>query len=103
VTEDPEGTSYAIEYIVRVDAENPTVARVRWNFAGIDEVKSVRLGLGSNKFHNFSGTGKLEVRAPDEILWTPQSPYAHLEYIPPRCIIDGFRTRASMHMQHPTG
>lgn len=72
-------TTYSIEYQVRIAERNPTVARVRWELAGIDEIRRIRLTLREDRFYDFSGTGSLERRGND-LIWTPGSPYAHLEY-----------------------
>lgn len=72
-------TTYSIQYRVRINEKNPTVARVRWNLTGIDEIRKIRLTLRGDHFFDFSGSGTLE-RQGSNLLWTPASPYAHLEY-----------------------
>lgn len=71
--------SYSMEYQVRISESERDVARVRWKFAGIDEVEYARLDLAEGRFFDFSGTGHLEQKG-DELLWQPGKPYAHLEY-----------------------
>jgi hypothetical protein len=71
--------TFSIDYIVTISAKAPAVAHVRWELAGIDEVKALRLRFpadrikrvhGSGKFHPFDGG----------LLWEPGGPYAHLTY-----------------------
>jgi hypothetical protein len=74
----PEAT-FSIDYIVTITAKAPEVAQVRWELAGIEEVKTLRLRFpadrikgvhGSGTFHPFDGG----------LLWEPGGPYAHLAY-----------------------
>ena len=74
----PEAT-FSIDYIVTISTKAPEVAHVRWELAGIEEVKDLRLRFpadrikgvhGSGKFHPFDGG----------LLWEPGGPYAHLTY-----------------------
>ena len=72
-------TTYSIEYVVRISADRPSVARVRWNLAGIDEVRRLRIELDGERFRDFEASGQLEKRERD-VIWRPSGPYAHLEY-----------------------
>lgn len=72
--------TFSMEYLVRIDAADPTTARISWKFAGIDEIAYIRLGIDRGDFFDFSGTGTLEEPSPEEIVWTPRSPYARLDY-----------------------
>lgn len=71
--------TYSIEYLVRISPQRPRTAEVRWNLAGIDEVKRIRLEIDGARHRRFRGSGDLEV-GEDEVLWYPGGPYAHLEY-----------------------
>ncbi|MGH7821934.1 MAG: hypothetical protein ACREQ9_19400, partial [Candidatus Binatia bacterium] len=71
--------TYAVEYQVVILEDAPTVARIRWKLAGIDEIVSLRMDLRGGRFYDFSGTGELEEHG-DELVWRPRGPYARLEY-----------------------
>jgi hypothetical protein len=64
---------------VRISTTQPTIAEVRWDLAGAEEVRRFRLRLDGNRFSDFSGTGRLEEDG-DDLVWTPGGPYAHLRY-----------------------
>ena len=46
-------------------------------------MKHIRFGIGGGEFYDFSGTGIIQETSPKEILWTPGSPYARLDYSVP--------------------
>ena len=72
-------TTYSIQYHVTISDARFTTARVRWELAGINEIARVRIRLDGDRFFDFAGTGSVEERG-SEIVWTPASPYARLEY-----------------------
>ena len=72
-------TTFAFEDVVRIFPEKPSVARVRWNLAGIEEIRRIRIELEGKRFREFRASGELE-RRPQEILWRPNGPYGHLDY-----------------------
>jgi hypothetical protein len=71
--------TFTVVYTVMIAADDPGVARVRWDLAGIDEVRRVRLRADPRRFSEFAASGRLEERA-DEVAWWPEGPYAHLTY-----------------------
>ncbi len=71
--------TYSVQYTIEVDAAAPARARVRWQLAGIDELERIRFRFDPSRFENFGGSGIVERRR-DEILWTPNGPYAELHY-----------------------
>jgi hypothetical protein len=71
--------TFSIDYIVTVSKAEPGIARVRWELAGIQEIKRFRLRFPASRFAAFQGTGTLEPDN-DGLLWTPGKPYAHLSY-----------------------
>jgi hypothetical protein len=75
----PSPTTYAIQYHVTISARRFATAAVRWQLAGIDEIRRVRLRLDGNRFYAVRGSGTVE-RNGSEIVWTPGGPYARLEY-----------------------
>lgn len=75
---DPQPT-YAIEYTVRISANRPRTAHVRWSLAGAEEVTRLRLEIDPERHRDFRGSGDVKV-SDDEVLWYPRGPYGHLEY-----------------------
>lgn len=71
--------TYSVQYTIEIDARTPARARVRWQFAGIDEIERIRFRVDPSRFEGFSGSGAFERRR-DELLWTPGGPYAELRY-----------------------
>jgi hypothetical protein len=71
--------TFSVTYTVEIPSAQATWALVRWELAGIDEVKRIRLRFDPERFDAFEGTGLLERRR-GELLWTPNAPYAHLTY-----------------------
>jgi predicted metalloprotease with PDZ domain len=71
--------TFAIDYIVAIAADDPTVAHVRWELSGIDEIDDLRLRFAPDRFEGFSGSGSLE-RSEGFVRWVPGAPYAHLRY-----------------------
>ncbi len=71
--------TFSVTYTVDVTSPATGTALVRWELAGIDEVKRVRLRFDPERFDGFEGTGVVERRR-GEIVWTPNGPYAHLTY-----------------------
>jgi hypothetical protein len=71
--------TFSVDYIVSISQRQPAVARVRWELAGIEEVKHLTLHFPAGRFDHFGGSGTLE---PIEggIRWVPGGPYAHLTY-----------------------
>jgi hypothetical protein len=72
-------STFAIDYRVEILPGSTTVANVRWNFAGIDELRKLRIKVDRERFYDFSGTGVLRQDG-DELIWWPRGPYAHLDY-----------------------
>ena len=70
--------TFSVGYTVTIEPDNPTVARVRWDLAGVDELERVRLSVDDG-FSDFAASGTLERRDRD-LLWWPGGPYAHLTY-----------------------
>lgn len=68
-----------MRYTIEIDPASPARALVRWDLAGIDEIERIRLRFDPARFANFVGSGSFERRR-DEILWTPNGPYAELRY-----------------------
>jgi hypothetical protein len=71
--------TYGVDYVVRVSARDPGRARVRWLFAGIDEIESFRLVFRDDRTTGVTGTGRLAWQG-RTLHWTPGGPYAHLGY-----------------------
>ncbi len=71
--------TFSITYTIEIRAAEPERARVRWDLAGIDEVKRIRLRFDPERFVSFEGSGTLERRR-GEVLWFPDGPYADLSY-----------------------
>lgn len=71
--------TFSIDYIVTIPATTPQIARVRWELAGIQEVRSFRLRFPAERFEAFEATGKLQP-SDEGLVWTPGKPYAHLSY-----------------------
>ncbi len=74
--------TFSVTYTVTVDAGNPTVARVRWDLSGIDEIERIRLAPQPDRFGTFTASGRLERRHGD-LLWWPDGPYGRLTYTVP--------------------
>lgn len=72
--------TYSVLYTVQIDRDHNSLARVRWELSGIDEIGYLRLKLEGDRYRSFSGTGSFERRG-EELVWTPRAPYAHLTYI----------------------
>ena len=71
--------SFSIDYIVTISDPHSGIATVRWDLAGIDEVKSFALRLRHRRFADLQASGTLEQNG-DTARWTPGAPYAHLSY-----------------------
>lgn len=71
--------TFSVTYSVEVASPAATTALVRWELAGIDEVKRVRLRFDPERFDGFEGSGTIDRRR-GELVWTPSGPYAHLTY-----------------------
>lgn len=71
--------TFSIDYIVTISATQPVTATVRWELAGIEEIKELRLQFAADRLTGFRGTGALEP-IPGGLRWVPGSPYAHLTY-----------------------
>lgn len=78
VTMEPHET-FSVTYTVDVPSPTATTALVRWELAGIDEVKRIRLRFDPERFDHFEASGTVE-RRPGELVWSPNGPYAHLTY-----------------------
>lgn len=76
--EEPPPT-YGVDYVVRLSRRDPGRARVRWELAGIDEIRAFRLVFRDARTTDVHGTGRL-VWQGRTLLWTPGGPYAHLRY-----------------------
>lgn len=72
-------STYSIDYVVRISKQNPSVAEVRWELAGIDEIREIRLGTARGEFSDLRASGQLEI-GPDGARWQPGAPYGHLTY-----------------------
>ena len=79
--------TFSIDYVVTIDDRDRSVARVRWDLAGIDEINALTLHFSAARFRDFEGTGTLEV-VPGGLKWLLKGPYAHLTY---RVTIDNIR------------
>ncbi len=71
--------TFSIDYIVTISAKTPSVARVRWELAGIEEIGSLRLRFPADRIKGLRGSGTLQ-QLPDGVSWQPGGPYAHLTY-----------------------
>lgn len=71
--------TFSVTYTVEISHPDATTALVRWDLAGIDEVKRLRLRFDPARFEGFEATGSLERRR-GEVVWSPGAPYAHLTY-----------------------
>jgi len=71
--------TYSVLYTVEIDRDHHSMARVRWELSGIDEISYMRFKLDVERYRSFSGTGSFERRG-EELVWTPRAPYAHLAY-----------------------
>jgi hypothetical protein len=71
--------TFSVTYTVEIAADDPALARVRWDLEGIDEIQRLRLSFAPERFSDFEGSGTLERRR-GQIVWTPGGPYAHLTY-----------------------
>jgi hypothetical protein len=71
--------TFSIDYIVTISASAPEVAHVRWELAGIEEIKAFRLRFAADRLKGFRGSGKLQP-LDGGLLWEPAGPYAHLTY-----------------------
>lgn len=72
--------TYRVDWIVRVDADDPAHAHVGWRFAGIDEITRFRIVFRDARARDVRGTGTLAWDGPT-LTWTPGGPYAHLDYV----------------------
>lgn len=68
-----------MEYTIDIDPRAPARARVHWQLAGIDEIARIRFRVDPGRFEDFGGSGTFERRR-NEILWTPNGPYAEIHY-----------------------
>jgi hypothetical protein len=88
-------TTFSIDYVVTVAADNPKIARVRWELSGADEVQRFRLQFAAGRYSGLSATGKLTESADQtEIEWVPGKPYAHLSYV---VRVDNLRGKQGRH------
>lgn len=71
--------TFSIDYIVTLSAQTPAVAQVRWELAGIEEVKSLTLRFPSTRITHLRGSGTFRP-IDNGVLWEPGGPYAHLTY-----------------------
>jgi hypothetical protein len=71
--------TFSIDYIITISAKAPEVAHVRWELAGIEEVKALRLRFPADRLKGFRSSGKLQA-VDGGLLWEPGGPYAHLTY-----------------------
>lgn len=71
--------TFSIDYIVTIAAKAPAVAHVRWELAGIEEVKALRLRFPADRLKGFRGSGRFQP-LDGGLLWEPGGPYAHLTY-----------------------
>lgn len=71
--------TFSVTYTVDIASPTATTALVRWELAGVDEVKRIRLRFDPARFDEFESSGTLERRR-GEILWEPSGPYAHISY-----------------------
>ena len=55
----PPPATFSVDYIVRISAEDPRKAHVRWILTGIDEIRSFRLVFRDDRASDVSGTGRL--------------------------------------------
>jgi len=79
--------TFSIDYVVTIDDRDRSVARVRWELAGIDEINALTLRFPAARFRDFEASGTLEA-VPGGLKWLPKGPYAHLAY---RVTIDHLR------------
>jgi hypothetical protein len=79
--------TFSVDYVVNIDDHDRSVARVRWDFAGIDEINGLTLRFPATRFRDFDATGTLTA-VPGGLKWVPNGPYAHLAY---RVTIDHVR------------
>jgi hypothetical protein len=79
VVSTPPHETFSVTYTVEISHPDATTALVRWDLAGIDEVKRLRLRFDPARFTDFEASGSLERRR-GEVVWTPGAPYAHLTY-----------------------
>jgi hypothetical protein len=71
--------TFSIDYIVTISAKAPEVAHVRWELAGVDEVKALRLRFPADRIKSVRGSGRFHP-FDGGLLWEPGGPYAHLTY-----------------------
>lgn len=71
--------TFSIDYGVTILADDSGVARIRWDLAGAEEVKWLRLQAPPHRFFGFSGSGRVQTQG-DTVIWRPGGPYGHLEY-----------------------
>ena len=71
--------TFSVDYIVTISARAPKVAYVRWELAGVEEIKALRLRFPSDRFKGFRGSGELHPMD-GGLRWEPAGPYAHLTY-----------------------
>jgi hypothetical protein len=72
--------TFSIDYIVTIAREHPETARVRWELAGVEEVRALTLTFPAGELTQFQGTGRLDP-IPGGLRWLPEKPYAHLTYV----------------------
>ncbi len=76
----PTRETFSVTYTIEIHAAEPARARVRWTFAGIDEIERIRLRFEPGRFEDFTGSGTIEERR-GEVRWVPSGPYGELQYI----------------------
>ncbi len=79
---EPGRETFSVEYTVEVRADDPTTAWVRWDLAGIDEIRRIQLTTDGGRFSSFQASGRLEERE-GHVIWWPSAPYGHLSYTTP--------------------
>lgn len=78
--EGPARETFAIDYIVTIQRQEPGVAHVRWELSGGEEVEEIRIAAPQARFSAGKGSGTVEHTAGGELRWRPAGPYGHLEY-----------------------
>jgi hypothetical protein len=71
--------SFSVDYIVTL-AAGSSLARVRWELSGIDEINHLDLRFDPQRITHLQGTGQVQPVSAGHVRWIPGSPYAHLTY-----------------------
>lgn len=77
--EPPARETFAIDYVVTIDAKHPETARIRWEVMGADEVEAFEFAAPPSRFSRISGSGEVQI-VDGSVRWEPLGPYGHLEY-----------------------